>query len=381
MSINGTQDHTSRLILRHVLRHVLRFAHAVESLTTRPLALYGSAVLRIGYGLAFLAYLVREFPNREELWGPTAAWTPAMAHQYAQTMDWYGWTKSWYTLLATTDDVRFQLSYDFALLVCLAMVLGFRTRLTAVLFLLVVTAFTGRDAFLGDGGDNVMTLMAIYLAFLASGRCLSLDGWRRAKRAAAASAAAHDPVPRPVVGVRAELGELRRRAVNVMHNAGVFVVGFQMCVIYGAAGLWKAQGHLWQNGTAMYYVLHIDWFQPWPGLSGLVAGNSIGICAIAYVTVFMQIGFPFAIFTKRLKYVVLVVLLGMHIGIAVLLGLPVFSLVMVVGDSVFLPDAFWRAAGDRVRVLVAARRTGRAAPATAPEIRPARPKIGSVLEH
>jgi hypothetical protein len=185
---------------------------------------------------------------------------------------------------------------------------------------------------------------------------------------------------RPTTGVRAESGELRRRAVDIMHNAAVFVVGFQMCVIYGAAGLWKAQGHLWQNGSAMYYVLHIDWFQPWPGLSGLVAGNSLAICVIAYVTVFMQIGFPFAVFTKRLKYVVLVVLLGMHIGIAVLLGLPVFSLVMIVGDSVFLPDSFWRAVGERVRGLVAARRAGRTAAVTAPEPRPARP-IGSVLEH
>jgi hypothetical protein len=374
-----------------VSSYVLRIVRALESLTTRPLALYGSAVLRIGYGLAFLAYLVREFPNREELWGPSAAWTPAMAHQYVQTVDWFGWVKSWYTLLATTDDVRFQLSYDLALLVCVAMVLGFRTRFTACCFLVVVIAFTGRDVFLGDGGDNVMTLMAIYLAFLASGRRLSLDGRRRARRAANTAAAgataagsrapAARPAARPATGLRAELGELRRRAVTVAHNAAVFTVGFQMCVIYGAAGLWKAQGQLWQNGTAMYYVLHIDWFRPWPGLSGLVAGNSIAICVIAYVTVFMQIGFPFAIFTKRLKYAVLVVLLGMHLGIALLLGLPVFSLVMIVGDSVFLPDAFWRAAGQRALGLVAALRARRIrAPRRTRRIRRTAP-AGSVLEH
>jgi hypothetical protein len=369
-----------------VQRHVSRFVHAVESLTTRPLALYGSAVLRIGYGLAFLAYLVREFPHREELWGPSAPWTPAMAHQYVQTTDWFGWVKSWYTLLATTSDVRFQLSYDLALLVCVAMVLGMYTRLTACCFMLVVTTFTARDVFLGDGGDNVMTLMAIYLVFLASGRRLSMDSRRRAKRAANATAGAGEPTLRPATGARAELGELRRRAVDLMHNGAVLVIGFQMCVIYGAAGLWKAQGHLWQDGSAMYYVLHVDWFQPWPGLSGLIAGNSLAICVIAYVTVFMQIGFPFAIFTKRLKYVVLVVLLGMHLGIALLLGIPVFSLVMVVGDSVFLPDAFWLAVGERARGLVAARRAGRTeaapnpAPVAAPATAPPR-ALGSVLEH
>ena len=367
----------SPVIPRQARQRVVRWVQAVESLTTRPLALYGSAVLRIGYGLAFLAYLVREFPQREQLWGPSAAWTPAMAQQYVQTADWFGWVKSWYTLLATTSDVRFQLSYDFALLVCVAMVLGLYTRMTACCFMLVVTTFTGRDVLLGDGGDNVMTLMAVYLVFLASGRCLSLDSRRRARKAA------KTPVsdPRPTRGARAESAELRRRVVVIMHNSAVFVVGFQMCVIYGAAGLWKSQGHLWQDGTAMYYVLHIDWFQPWPGLSGLVAGNSLALCVIAYVTVFMQIGFPFAVFTKKLKYVVLVVLLGMHLGIALLLGLPVFSLVMIVGDSVFLPDAFWRALGERARALAAAgRKAGRKTAVPATEPRPARP-IESVLDH
>jgi hypothetical protein len=213
-----------------------------------------------------------------------------------------------------------------------------------------------------------------------------MDSRRRAKRAANATAGAGEPTLRPATGARAELGELRRRAVDLMHNGAVLVIGFQMCVIYGAAGLWKAQGHLWQDGSAMYYVLHVDWFQPWPGLSGLIAGNSLAICVIAYVTVFMQIGFPFAIFTKRLKYVVLVVLLGMHLGIALLLGIPVFSLVMVVGDSVFLPDAFWLAVGERARGLVAARRAGRTeaapnpAPVAAPATAPPR-ALGSVLEH
>jgi hypothetical protein len=142
--------------------------------------------------------------------------------------------------------------------------------------------------------------------------------------------------------------------VTLTHNAAVLVVGFQMCVIYGAAGLWKAQGSLWQNGTAMYYILHIKWFQPWPGLSDYVAGNSIALCVIAYITVFAQIGFPFVLSTKRVKYVVLVLLLMMHIGIAVMLGIPVFSLVMIVGDSVFLPDSVWLAVG---RLAAAARRT------------------------
>ncbi|GDY64178.1 hypothetical protein SAV14893_035710 [Streptomyces avermitilis] len=78
------------------------------------------------------------------------------------------------------------------------------------------------------------------------------------------------------------------------------------------------------------------------------------LMAIAcYLTVLLQVAFPFVLF-GRLKYPVLTVLLGMHLGIAVLLGLPLFSGAMIVADAVFLPDRcylllgrLWRRAGRR----------------------------------
>jgi len=73
------------------------------------------------------------------------------------------------------------------------------------------------------------------------------------------------------------------------------------------------------------------------------------MAVLAYVTVFAQIGFPFLALSRRPKYVVLALLVGMHLGIGLLLGLPVFSLVMIVGDAVFLPDAFWKSAAGFVR--------------------------------
>jgi hypothetical protein len=49
----------------------------------------------------------------------------------------------------------------------------------------------------------------------------------------------------------------------------------------------------------------------------------------------------------------------MHLSIAVLLGIPVFSAVMIIGDSVFLPDAFWLAAGRLVRQTISRVRSSR----------------------
>ena len=49
-----------------------------------------------------------------------------------------------------------------------------------------------------------------------------------------------------------------------MHNTAVLVISAQICVVYAAAGLYKAQGSMWQDGTALYYTMHLDWFRPWP---------------------------------------------------------------------------------------------------------------------
>jgi hypothetical protein len=65
------------------------------------------------------------------------------------------------------------------------------------------------------------------------------------------------------------------------------------------------------------------------------------LALLAYVTVFAQIAFPFVALSRRPKYAVIALLLGMHLGIGILLGLPVFSAVTIVGDAVFLPEAFW----------------------------------------
>src|SRR5690606_11896248 len=56
---------------------------------------------------------------------------------------------------------------------------------------------------------------------------------------------------------------------------------------------------------------------------------------------------------------------GFHIGIAVLMGLPWFSLAMIAVDAVFVRDSTWRGLGER---LVRAWREGRARATGAPAV-------------
>ncbi|MDK1475369.1 HTTM domain-containing protein [Streptomyces sp. 549] len=301
-------------------------------LTEQPVSLYAASVLRIGFGLLYLLFLLREFPHRHEIWGPDAPWTPALA---AQLFDQSGW----YSLLVLSDSrTWFELCYAAALVTCALFALGWRTRATAVLFAVMVASFHARAIFMTDGGDNLILLMSLYLVLTACGRRWSLDA-RRARRRAAGPAGA----PERVKSFSAQqFHAARTTLVTVVHNCGMFVIAAQVCFLYGSAGLYKVQGSFWADGTALHYVLHLELFQPWPALSHFVDQYPLAIAVISYLTVLTQVAFPFVLF-GRLKYPVLVVLLGMHLGIAVLLGLPFFSGAMIIADAVFLPDRFYAA--------------------------------------
>ncbi|MEU7034945.1 HTTM domain-containing protein [Streptomyces sp. NPDC046237] len=299
-------------------------------LTGRPVSLYAASVLRIGYGLLYLIFLLREFPHRAEIWGPDSPWTPALA---AQLFDQTGWNS---ILILSDSRAYFELCYVLALVTSALFTLGWRTRVMSVLFAVVVTSFHARAIFMTDGGDNLVLLMSLYLVLTACGRRWSLDARRERLRAARAGNATD-----PVKSLSAQqLRDARITLTTVVHNCAMFVIAAQVCFLYGSAGLYKVQGPTWGGGTALHYALNLELFQPWPALSHLVDEYPMVIAIVGYVTVLLQVAFPFVLF-GRLKYPVLAVLLGMHVGIAVLMGLPLFSGAMIVADAVFLPDRFY----------------------------------------
>ncbi|USQ85282.1 HTTM domain-containing protein [Streptomyces phaeoluteigriseus] len=324
-----------------------------DLVTGRPVSLYAASVLRIGYGLLYLVFLLREFPHRNEIWGPGSPWTPALAQQlFEQT--------GWNSILSLSDSrAYFELCYGLALLASALFTLGWRTRAVSVLFAVVVASFHGRAIFMTDGGDNLVLLMALYLVLTGCGRRWSLDA-RRIRRKAQRKGSA--PAPRSSPTVR-QLHDARTTLVTVVHNCGMFVIAAQVCFLYGSAGLYKVQGASWGGGTALHYALNLELFRPWPALSQFVAEYTLLVAVAGYLTVLLQVAFPFVLF-GRLKYPVLTLLLGMHVGIALLMGLPLFSGAMIIADAVFLPDRFYVSVSRLCRR--AARRSDGGRPAPAP---------------
>ncbi|AXG82625.1 HTTM domain-containing protein [Streptomyces paludis] len=358
-----------------------RAATALQRVTSTPLGRYQSAVVRIGFAGTWLAFLLREVPHRRELYGPDGPWSWDMARQL---IDRNG---AFTALMWSDSTVWFEIVFAVAVLSSALLLLGWRTRTMSVFFMFGVLSLQNRSIFMGDGGDNVIHLMAIYLVLTRCGQVWSLDS-RRAARAAAAA-----PVPDrtgPVLwcltgvflfvgtAVAAPLPALwlvllfwgmwaaqglwwaanryapdsQPRALldvlaNLVHNTGLVVIMAEVCLVYATAGWYKIQGSRWQDGTALYYPLKLDYFAPWPALSGILAASGIMVMVVTYATVIVQVAFPFTLFNRRVKNVLLVVMMLEHAGIAVLLGLPFFSFAMIAADAVFLPTGFLLFLGAR----------------------------------
>jgi hypothetical protein len=362
--------------------------------TTRTLGPYQTAVVRIGFAFTWLCFLLRELPHRHELYGPDGPWSFDLGKRLIDETD------AFTLLMWSRSDFWFEIVYLLAVAASVMLLVGWRTRTASVLFMVGVLSLQNRSIFMGDGGDNVIHLMATYLVITRCGQVWSLDA-RRARRQAARAAAATSAgeggepgagAPRDLAGVvlwavlggallvvtvlghltwgwslifwglwlahavwwaaqRAGSDEPRTVCdvlANLAHNAGLLVIMAQVCFIYATAGWYKVQGTRWQDGTAVYYPLKLDYFTPWPGLADMMAGNGTMIMLLGYGTVFVQVAFPFTLFNRRLKNVLLTIMIIDHASIAVIMGLPFFSAAMISADLVFLPTVFLVWAGAKV---------------------------------
>lgn len=222
--------------------------------------------------------------------------------------------------------------------------IGCWTRVTSVLTWLGALAYIQRTPITFYGADAIMMAMLFYLMIGPSGEAFSVDRllarWlARRKAIKGGLALPADAGPEPMISA----------------NFALRLLQLHFCLIYFAAGTSKLLGSPWWNGTAIYMTMANYEFAPLPyayyldNLRFLCQNRwlwEIVIGASTYGTLALELTFPFLVWNRRLRplYVVGAVLL--HTGIAIVMGLAVFSLLMAVMVLAFVP-------GDLVKRVMA----------------------------
>ncbi len=288
-------------------------------------ATYGMAVMRILLGLMVVGSLAANFADRHYVWGAGARWlTPWL------TVDEYGFP---FTAVFGTGDPSFVFTAKYLLLMALAVAftLGWRTKIVTPLLLVGLAALMRLNPLADDAGDNLVRIMLLFLCFADTARRWSLDARRRSGDEHRVRFA----LP-PWVGV-------------LFHNVALMAVAAQVFIIYMTSGLSKVQGDMWQEGVGLYYPLKIDQYAAWPALNDLVYASGLFVTVGSYVTVFVQVLFPLLLLRRGTRVVALLLIFAMHVGIAVTMALPWFSLAMVAADAVFVRDATYLSLARWVR--------------------------------
>ncbi|MGO1411488.1 MAG: hypothetical protein ACTHU7_08670 [Microbacterium sp.] len=295
---------------------------------------YGVALMRMGFGAMTIALILMFLPDMSYSFGEGSRW--GEVYYRTSFTDDYLWPIS--ELFSRADSDAVTLVKVFVLLVVAALyTLGWRMRIISPLFLVLLLGFASTNPQLfATGHHQTLRVMLIFLLLADTSRVWSLDARRRRLK-----------------GEPPALGFGRFRVPSwfpvLTNNVAVILIGAQLCIAYIASALWKLQGPMWGDGTAVYYTLRLQELALLPWLNDFVWTLTPLVIVATFAAVYGQLMFPVLLLNRWTRILGLVVVTGMHFAIGILLALPWFSLVMILSDMIFIRTQSWRWLADFVR--------------------------------
>ncbi len=359
--------------------HPLRFAaRAVDRFFFRPADPTSLGLMRIAAGIVVLYVHLVYSIGLADYFGPYAwavnkAWTDKPGESGFTDFTRHGnpiqtpgsnWKDGWesdgeiirgnsmWSIYYHVEDPRWLwLIHSGILIVMLLFTLGLWTRVTSVLTwigsLMYIQRLSGSMLF---GLDTMTNLGLFYLMIAPCGAALSLDRWLQVRRDRRSLGAKYVPrPPQPLVSA----------------NFTLRLIQINYCLIYGAAGTSKLLGTSWWNATAPNrFLLNYSFapFDAW-GYSDLLKylaahrwmwelNGTFGVVC----TLILELGFPFLVWNRYSRWVMVSGSILFHTMIALLMGLVTFSLMMLALVLAFVPPEAVRqtlqSLGEQLRPLL-----------------------------
>jgi hypothetical protein len=208
-----------------------------------------------------------------------------------------------------------------ALLGCL---IGFLTPIAALISYLYVVKYFGCDGYFVYHADMLYVPSALLLIVLPTYRCWSVD--------------------RLLIGRLFKIDLARHPVPRLFSNVAIYwVMGF----MYFDSTLYKLQSPFWLDGLGFWLPAS---FPSFTTISWNFLLNQRWLVEPAgYLTLLFELAFIFVFWIKRARKYLFVVGMVLHLGIAIVLPIPLFGLLMVVYYLHFFPDpalnravdAFW----------------------------------------
>jgi hypothetical protein len=268
----------------------------------------GTTILRVILGIVILKDFINYFFNRNFLFGNKGI---VSYDTYLDITNHYNLNWLYIDFNIEKNVIIFCLTGIFF---SLLFTLGILKRLSTLIIFFILFIFKIRVIYLIDGGDNVISVLLPFLFFIDSYSLI-------------------DKYKEFTQKIKTKI----QPYLNITSLLFSFAIMFQICIIYFFAALHKLTGEVWQNGTAIYFILNSEDFSA-SILNSYLTKSVWLVMFFTWFTILFQFLFPFLVWVKKTKYLMLLIGVFFHIGIFFLMRIDNFSLVMLACYAVFLTD-------------------------------------------
>jgi len=246
----------------------------------------------------------------------------ACSHEPGPFVPRFGWLVSIGDNIGLDEETVLRATWIVLLIAGCCLLVGLCSRVSAIVAWFIQLCAVSSSGLLSYGMDNFTIIGLFYLMLAPLPDRYSLDCY------------------------------IWKSPIKDRHLHGFFrrVLQLHLCIIYFFAGLTKCLGSGWWNGDNLWLaltrppfnVLPVELVMSW---QRILPFAGIAVCLL-------EVGYPFLIWSKRTRFVWLMAVIGMHIGIAVTMGMYLFGLIMItLNIAVFGPGTLFP---DRAKTEVSA---------------------------
>jgi hypothetical protein len=257
---------------------------AFEPVDTAPMA-----ALRIACGLLVLGWTVSLLPDAQ-----------AFLSDDGLTSGAVGGTRGWWALPVVSP-------YGVCGLLAvaaLALVVGWRTRVAAVVVAVLLVVLQRRDVYVLNSGDLLLRELAVFVALMPAGETWSLDA--------------------------------RRRGSQLRAPWALRLLQLQVSALYLFSVVAKLHGTSWQDGTAVGKALQLEDLQRLVVPQGLATSVTLS-ALLTYGTLLVEAFLVVGLWLPRTRWWAMAAGVAIHLGIETTLLIGWFSLTVICCYLAFVP--------------------------------------------
>ena len=275
------------------------------------------ALFRVMYGLLVIATLTLLRPDWLAWYGPHAWVSLSTMHALEP-----GTRLNLFAVIPQTDGWINALFWIF-LGSAILLTIGFLTRLNSLLVFLCLASVHQRNVYILHAGDTFLRVAGFFLIFAPAGAALSIDRlihvWRGKEDAS-----------------------IRPRSPWAQR-----MIQFELALMYFATFCVKLKGAPWLQGTATYYILHLDEFKRFPIPSWFL--HPLMLKMESWTALVLEFSLGVLIWVKELRYIILTLGLLFHLSLEYALNIPMFQWDILSAYVLFIDPADITRAWDWLR--------------------------------